>query len=139
MELFKRILCPVDFSRISSAAIELAVKLALDHQATVLLLCAAPPPDANQSRAEIERAAQGQLLAVARRWFEGRVPFEVVVREGDASSTILQAQQELAVDCVVMATHGRVGEDYAKLGSVTERVVRESACPVVTIRPRTAN
>ncbi len=135
MELFKRILCPIDFSRISTAAIELAAKLALAHRSTVLLLCAAPPPDTNQSRAEIERAAQGQLDAVARRWFEGRVPFEVVVRQGDAAPAILQAQRELAVDCIVMATHGRTGAEYAALGSVTERVVRESGCPVVTIRP----
>jgi hypothetical protein len=37
--------------------------------------------------------------------------------------------------CVIPeATHGRTGENYEKLGSVTEQVVRESTRPVLTIR-----
>jgi len=45
-------------------------------------------------------------------------------------------EEELDVDLVVMATHGRTGEKYEKLGSVAEQVVRESTRPVLTIRPR---
>jgi nucleotide-binding universal stress UspA family protein len=36
---------------------------------------------------------------------------------------------------VVMATHGRRGLTRLVLGSVAERVVRESITPVLTVRP----
>jgi nucleotide-binding universal stress UspA family protein len=36
---------------------------------------------------------------------------------------------------IVMGAHGRTGLDRLLLGSVTERVVRTAACPVLTVRP----
>jgi universal stress protein A len=39
------------------------------------------------------------------------------------------------VDLIVMATHGRTGLSHLLIGSVAERVVRTSPCPVLTIRP----
>ncbi len=134
--LFKNILCPIDFSRISVGAIELAVKLAADNGATVTLLCVVPPPDPSYPLAELERAATDQLRGVARKWFEGHTPYEIAIRQGEPSAEILRAEQELQADAVVMATNGRTGAEYTALGSVTEKVVRESICPVVTIRPR---
>ena len=135
MNAFKKLLCPIDFSRVSVPAIELASDLAVRNGSTILLFCVVPQPDATQSREELEHTATDQLRAIARKWFEGRVPYEIVVRLGDPALAILQAEQELGIDAVVIATHGRTGAEYAKLGSVTERVVRESSCPVVTTRP----
>jgi nucleotide-binding universal stress UspA family protein len=37
-----------------------------------------------------------------------------------------------------MATHGRKGVSHIVLGSVAEKVVRESPCPVLTVRSRHA-
>ena len=62
------------------------------------------------------------------------------MRRSSASASppheIVKLEEELDVDLVVMATHGRTGEKYEKLGSVAEQVVRESTRPVLTIRPR---
>jgi nucleotide-binding universal stress UspA family protein len=44
------------------------------------------------------------------------------------------AAQEHRADLIVMATHGRTGLSRFFLGSVAERVVRESTVPVLTIR-----
>jgi nucleotide-binding universal stress UspA family protein len=133
---FQKILCPIDFSRISNAAIELAAMLAAQNHATVFLLAVIPTPDSNQSQSELERAATDQLRGIARKWFEGHTRFELAVRTGEPPAAILKAEQDLQIDAVVMATNGRTGAEYTRLGSVTERVVRESTCPVVTIRPR---
>jgi Universal stress protein family len=38
-----------------------------------------------------------------------------------------------------MATHGRTGISHLILGSVAEKVVRESACPVLTVRVKAAH
>ncbi|HTR60877.1 MAG TPA: universal stress protein [Candidatus Binataceae bacterium] len=135
MRTFRRILCPVDFSRVSVPAIELTLDLASQSGGQVLLFCAVPPPDADQSRQELERSATDQLRAIARKWLESHVPCEIVVRFGEPAASILDAEKELRVDAVVMATHGRTGAEYVTLGSVTERVVRESICPVITTRP----
>jgi nucleotide-binding universal stress UspA family protein len=39
------------------------------------------------------------------------------------------------VDLIVMATHGRTGLSHLVMGSVAERVVRTTPCPVLSIRP----
>jgi nucleotide-binding universal stress UspA family protein len=75
------------------------------------------------------------LRGVAHNWLEGKIPHQTIVRVGDPAAQIVKLEEELDVDLVVMATHGRIGEKYEKLGSVTERVVRESTRPVLTIRP----
>jgi nucleotide-binding universal stress UspA family protein len=47
---------------------------------------------------------------------------------------IIAAQQRIGADLVVMATHGRRGLKHLMLGSVAERVIRESSAPVLTVR-----
>jgi nucleotide-binding universal stress UspA family protein len=65
----------------------------------------------------------------------GEVPYEIVTRlSGDPATGILEAEKELRADLVVMATHGRTGIAHLLLGSVAEKVVRESRCPIFTTR-----
>ena len=47
---------------------------------------------------------------------------------------MLQFNGGLAVDLIVMATHGRGGVRPLLMGSVTDRVVRSVGCPVLTLR-----
>ena len=46
----------------------------------------------------------------------------------------LAAEADINADLVVMATHGRTRVSHLVLGSVAEKVVRESSCPVLTVR-----
>ena len=62
---------------------------------------------------------------------------EVLLRTGDARDVINQTAKDLAVDLIVMGTHGRRGVSRALLGSVTETVVRTAPCPVLTVRAHT--
>jgi len=57
-----------------------------------------------------------------------------VVVTGDPAVAIGAAAEEHGADLIVMATHGRTGIGHFFLGSVTERVVRESPVPVMTVR-----
>ncbi len=131
--LFRKILCPVDFSRLSIPALELARKLARQNGASVHLLCVIPASSASEPGTQ--RFAEDSLRAVAHKWLAGEVSHEVAVRVGEPAKAILAAAEELGADVILMATHGRTGEDLARLGSVTEQVVRRSTRPVVTIRP----
>ena len=55
-----------------------------------------------------------------------------------AADAILLYAEEADVDLVVMGTHGRSGLDRLTLGSTTERVLRLSPCPVLTVGPEAA-
>jgi nucleotide-binding universal stress UspA family protein len=59
---------------------------------------------------------------------------ELAVEIGEPAHSIIEAQQRLGADLVVMATHGRRGIKHLVLGSIAERVVRESTAPVLTVR-----
>jgi nucleotide-binding universal stress UspA family protein len=58
---------------------------------------------------------------------------ELAVHEGVAADSILSFAQERKMDLIVMGTHGRRGFDRLVLGSVTDRVMRTAACPVLAI------
>jgi universal stress protein A len=132
---FKRILCPIDFDRISIPALELAVSLAKQNKARVYLFYVIPKVEAARLSADIEEVATNSLRGVARKWLHGKVPYQIIVRTGAPVSGLLKAEEELSVDLVVMSTHGRTGKKHTLLGSVTEQVVRRSICPVLTTRP----
>ena len=59
---------------------------------------------------------------------------ETTKAEGVPHSEILSYVDEADVDLVVMGTHGRKGLDRYLLGSVTEKVVRASPVPVLSIK-----
>ena len=74
------------------------------------------------------------LNKIAHEHLDG-VGYEVYTKiGGEPASVILETIEKLGVDSVVMATHGRKGIGRLILGSVAERVVRESPCPVLTVR-----
>ena len=57
------------------------------------------------------------------------------VRFGDPAQEIVQESSEIQADLIVMSTHGRTGLRHVLLGSVAEKVVRYSKCPVLTMKP----
>jgi nucleotide-binding universal stress UspA family protein len=63
-------------------------------------------------------------------------PWHVQVAIGDPADAIVRIAQEIGADLIVMGTHGRTGLQHVFLGSVAEKVVRHSPCPVLTVRDR---
>jgi len=138
---FRKILCPVDFNPNSLAALDLAKDVALKYQAKLYLLHVAriPNPDMDAPVAiaphpHWQRTAYDRLMRIARQKLAG-LTYEVVVKEGIAKSGILEAINELGIDLVVMASHGRSGLTHFLLGSVAEEVVRSALCPVLVVKP----
>ncbi len=140
--IFSRILCPIDFDRDSMEALELASHLAKQNSAAVYLLTviAAPaganelPPVPLDPDPPLESICRRRLEAVADEKLVG-VSHEIFVASGNAAPQILKLTAERDIDLIVMGTHGRTGVKRFLLGSVAERVVRESPVPVLTIRP----
>jgi nucleotide-binding universal stress UspA family protein len=61
------------------------------------------------------------------------VPIDMTVSEGDAADEILRQAAALPADMIVMGTHGRSGFRRLLLGSVTEKVLRQARCPVMSV------
>jgi len=143
----KKILVPLDGSAFAEQAVETARSLAHRTRAalefvgvvapvvTTARLGAAPPID---RRFDVEqREAVRDYLARVERAERARTTLEVttVLREGAAASEIVTQATEGGSDLIVMTTHGRGGLDRLWLGSVADRVIRESGVPVLLIRP----
>jgi nucleotide-binding universal stress UspA family protein len=149
---FARVLCAVDFSDWSVAAVELASSLAQQSGATLELLHVVEWPWEEPPAplfAELPREQAAALLefrryvtASATRRLESLVPSETRDRcamttgvcHGKPYVEILRVAAESAADLIVLGVHGRRLLDVAMFGSTTNQVVRRAACPVVTLR-----
>lgn len=134
---FRTILSPVGFDENSLKALQTAGELARLAGATVFVLhVIAPslghvPVDASVAK---ERATKERLMGVCHDLL-GNLRYEALTRTGDPAIAIIRAEEELHADLVVIATHASHQKPRTFPGSVAERVVRESICPVVTVRP----
>jgi len=140
-KLFGNILCPVDFDANSPAAFEYAGKLAQETGGKIFLChvvpwsVAAVPIDASEVLSELKQSATSRLRQLAKEKLDARVANEIIVTvASDPGAEVVRIAKELKADAIIMATHGRKGLSHLVLGSVAERVVRESSCPVLTMR-----
>ncbi len=143
--VFKRILCPVDFSPSSMKAVDYAVSLAEEAGGRLTLLHVLewfseeePREHAHFSVPEYRRYMQDDartrlqkaIPEEARLWCEP----EEVLDAGNPSHQILRTAADRSADLIVMGVAGRNPLNLALFGSTAQRVVREAACPVLTIR-----
>lgn len=88
--------------------------------------------DPSELREEVREHAQSVVDEVEERC--GDVETVCEIRVGDPHQIILDYAAKHGIETIVMGTHGRSGADRYLLGSVTEKVVRMSDVPVVTVR-----
>jgi universal stress protein A len=131
----QRILCPVDFSAVSTRALEYAERLAASAGAELVVLHAFDIP-ASMTYADIANPADATLRSklneVALSLPEPRVTR--VLHAGPPGEVICWLGEQRQCDLIVMGTHGRTGVTHLLLGSVAEYVVRHARSPVVTVR-----
>ena len=70
-----------------------------------------------------------------RNFLAGQENIEAKVLVGDVAEEIIRHAEETSMDLIVMGTHGYKGIEKVMFGSVAEKVVRSSPCPVLTINP----
>ena len=142
---FERILCPVDFSEVSLHACEYAFSLARQYGARLYFENVIEPLSATYpyyyvpeqiSLVYSDLAAQAEHQLRDLVWKRGMdsVHPELVVKQGPLAQTILAFAEAREADLIVMGTHGRGGVDRLMIGSVTEKVLRRSRCPVLAVR-----
>jgi universal stress protein A len=139
MPIQPRLLCPVDFSDLSRGALHYALAIAsrLDADLTVLAVddeLLALVADARMgegwSRANTERRLRAFVEATAGSQ-SAHVTYAVAA--GKPALAILAAARVAASHLIVMGTHGRSGVRKLLLGATAERVLRETAIPVLLV------
>jgi len=123
--VYDTILFPTDAGPGAEAALDHAVDLAERHDATLDVLFAAGGDDDLDPEAAVESAAETARAA--------GVDANTVVLEGSPRDVIVDYVADRGVDVVVMATHARRGLERYMLGSVTEKVLRSVAVPVLVV------
>lgn len=142
MRAFQKILFPVDMSETCSATAPFVEAMAQRYNADLTLLHvlempsglipdwyggAVPVIDTSAIWQAETEAAQSYLTDK----FQGLKVHRVVI-EGDAAQTIDDYARENGIDLIMMATHGYGLFRTLLLGSVTAKVLHDTACPVWT-------
>jgi len=144
--MFRKLLCPIDFSPGSEHALGLAARIAAEADAELVIAHAwytpplafgdyALPAASLQQMIDDEKRSLDEAAARARAFGVARVATTVV--EGVPWDRIVDlVRADHAFDLVVIGTRGRTGVARWVLGSVAEQVVRHAPCSVLVARGR---
>jgi nucleotide-binding universal stress UspA family protein len=148
MAEIKQILCPVDLSDTSRHALEHAFAFARWYRARVTVLHVLnvplpvmPPAGVPAVDASALPPLRPEDVTEDVQRFTGSAngadpnAVDVVVVEGSPVREILRQAEDRRTDLLVMGTHGRSGFEALFLGSVTEKVLRSTHVPVLTVPP----
>lgn len=140
----KNILCPVDYSVYSEKALNYAIELAERYGAKLYLIHVLDIRVYDMNDPELYSTAmideetmekmKERLSKCVREDAKSKIPVEALIIQGVPFVEIIKAAKEYKVDLIVIGTHGRTGISHAIMGSVAEKVVRKSPCPVLTVR-----
>jgi nucleotide-binding universal stress UspA family protein len=146
MLTLKTVLVPTDFSEASESALRYGKAMAeafgaslhvvhvmedlLAHAWAAEVYVSSMP----QLRDEIEKESRLRLGALLTDGERKAFRAETALLAGNPFLEIIRYAKTHGVDLIVMGTHGRGPIAHMLLGSVAEKVVRKSPCPVLTVR-----
>jgi nucleotide-binding universal stress UspA family protein len=146
MLALKTVLVPTDFSDASESALRYGKAMAeafgaslhvvhvmedlLAHAWAAEVYVSSMP----QLRDEIEKESRQRLETLLGEGDRKKFRAEIALLAGNPFLEIIRYAKAHDVDLIVMGTHGRGPIAHMLLGSVAEKVVRKSPCPVLTVR-----
>jgi nucleotide-binding universal stress UspA family protein len=142
--MYRKILVPLDGSKVAEGVLPHAKALAYSEGAELILLTVGANPAvdfafsdpglAQSAVSEQEERSKKYVTEVEHQLQAAGFKTSTVLRVGSVAEVILGVAEELGVDCIAMSTHGRTGPARWLLGSIAERVVHNSKVPVLLIR-----
>lgn len=147
--MYQKILLPTDGSKFAEKAAEHAIWIASRSGAEIIVLnvietsslVGLPAEDLivkikemlkEEGRRSLERISEMISQSEEESKTED-VKITLKTEEGSPADSILKTIENENIDLVVMGTSGKHGLDRFLLGSVTEKVVRSSECPVLAV------
>lgn len=151
----KTIIAPTDLSDLSAKGVDYACSLAKNVGAKIIIINVVKVEELMSLLREMKDAPsprwddglEEKLIQHHRRLLDEFAKQQLpqliadknirrVVKLGEPYKMIVDCAEEEKVDLIVMSTHGRSGLPRLMLGSVTEKVLRSSSCPVLATPPR---
>ncbi len=142
-DFITKILVPTDGSGPSMRAAEFAIKLGKKFNAEIITVYVidrlimeevSKVHEKRELEDEIRRKAERSLNYVVKSAeIEGLKAMPVLL-EGQPYEQIIRQAETSSVDIIVMGTTGRRGMERILIGSVAERVIEYSPCPVLVVK-----
>jgi nucleotide-binding universal stress UspA family protein len=143
-----KILAPTDFSPNSQEAIRIAIQIARDRGAELVVAHAwylpalafgaepvAFPSDLVQQMSDDAKRGLDEAVRDAKQAGAKVVTGEMLTGVPPWGRIVDLAESDPAVELIVVGTHGRTGLKRVLLGSVASQVVRHAPCSVLVVRP----
>jgi nucleotide-binding universal stress UspA family protein len=134
------VLCAIDFTESSRAALKYATAVAEHLGARLRLLAINDPVQEAEELDGLRHLRKNTTLRLEELvgdTFEHRPPrlsdVRLDVSTGDAASEILRVARATRCDLIVMSSHVSIGCPRMFPGSTTERVLREATVPVLVM------
>lgn len=124
----RKILVTTDLSEYSLAALEYAASFGLLYGARLHLLHVADEGKGDQAKRELDDFVTARISP--------DIKLQKSVRNGVPADAIKQFAEEEVIDLIVIATHGWTGLKHILMGSVAEKVIRQSRVPVLAVKPQ---
>ena len=138
--MYEKILLPTDGSKASENAAKHAIIMAdkYDSMIYVLTVLETRPTsgitiDILKREGEIALDDISKIFKDIEEDFENNIEKHFMMKEGSAADEILKTVEENDIDIIVMGASGKHRLERFVLGSVAEKVVRDSKCPVLSI------
>ncbi len=127
--IIQRILCPINFTEVSSKAFEYAVAISKRLEAELRVL------HVIESQAEdvTDQEGHDRLCSWIPDEVRARCSLSEVIRRGNAAEQIIEMVSSTGCDMIVLGAQHKRFSDTTVIGSTTVRVMRHSPCPVLTV------
>ena len=140
----KEILVPVDFSIFSEEALRWGIFLAKQFNSKITILHVIKPIIRSPTYIRLLREKKISLRDIAHLEMDkflmkfdlSDLKYTTQIVMGDPAKKISQIAGKNSYQLIVMGTHGRSGLSHLILGSVTEKVVEDSCCDVLAVKPQ---
>ena len=155
--MYKRILGPLDGSKLAECSVEHIKAIATGCQASDVILLAVLEPlpmmpffvgreaadktakQRQEEERQVRQRAEDYLNKVAKGLKKEGIAVQTVLmppkHDKGAAEVILDYAEKNGVELIIMSTHGRSGFSRLAFGSVTDRIVRNAKIPVLTVSP----
>lgn len=136
---WKKILLATDGSKYSSVAADKAIDLAKSYGGELAIVSVVDVNEEFQATApeaveKMVKKSREIVHAIKDKAEAAGVKAEAFVGEGDSHSVIINLANEQNSNLIVMGSHGRSGLGRLLMGSVTEKVIGHTACPVLVVK-----
>ncbi len=136
---WQKILLATDGSKYSEAAAQRAIDFAASYGGELIILSVVDVPAEFYGESP---EAWDNLVVKARTYVDrakemaeaAGIKVQAFVREAETWQTIITMADEKKADTIIMGSHGRTGLKRLLMGSVTEKVIGNAACPVLVVK-----